>query len=128
VRGQNFDSESDNRGRAAVNLRFALIPWIVGMTVGKEATGEYAAIYNVAHLVAPFLIALGNIAAPSASVSFNDGGTTGLKKFAYSTTVFATSVALVISVLIAMFGERLVSTDGPPFREFSVIVALLIAF
>jgi O-antigen/teichoic acid export membrane protein len=117
-------------GRAAVNLRFALIPWIVGMKVGEKATGEYAAIYNIAHLVAPFLIALGNIAAPSASVSFSDGGATGLKKFAYSTTVFATSVALVLSVLIAMFGERLVSTlYGSAFSaEFSVVVALLIAF
>jgi O-antigen/teichoic acid export membrane protein len=117
-------------GRAAVNLRFALIPWIVGMTVGHEATGEYAAIYNVAHLIAPFIIALGNIAAPSASVSFSDGGAIGLKKFAFSTTVFATSVALVLSVLIAVFGERLVSTAyGSGFSaEFSVIVALLIAF
>jgi O-antigen/teichoic acid export membrane protein len=100
------------------------------MTVGHEATGEYAAIYNVAHLIAPFIIALGNIAATSASVSFSDGGAIGLKKFAFSTTVFATSVALVLSVLIAVFGERLVSTAyGSGFSaEFSVIVALLIAF
>jgi O-antigen/teichoic acid export membrane protein len=114
--------------RVTTHLRVAFIPWMISLTLDDSVTGAFAACFNIAFLIAPLVLAISNVAAPSASLSYSQHGLPGLRKFVSRTTLFAGTSTFILCMFIVLFGEHLVlyvyGRGFPPHHAAVIMLSL----
>jgi O-antigen/teichoic acid export membrane protein len=102
------------------------IPWILAFTLGKVATGVFAACATLAHLSGPLVNAVNNVLAPRVSAAYADGGAKELHRVVIKTMLFLSGTLLLFSVAMVFVGELLISfLFGATFAGYGWIVVVL---
>ncbi len=102
-----------------------IVHWILGITIGAEATGVYAACLAIAMLSNPLFLAMSNILGPRTALARREGFAPLRREVRNSSGVLLMSMGLFVCVIF-LFGRFLMQfVYGTDFADDQAILGLL---
>ncbi|TWU24013.1 MurJ-like flippase [Novipirellula galeiformis] len=103
-----------------------VLPWLLAITHGTQATGLLAACLTLIGLAQTFLRGLGKYMAPQMSVSYAQGGSVALRKTVQTFLVYALSVVTLMALVLGIGGQWLVQlVYGSEYDDVSRVMQCL---
>jgi O-antigen/teichoic acid export membrane protein len=91
-------------------LQTSVVPWLLALTHGAEATGLYAACLTVVMLANPIILGVSNSLVPRAAQAFAEGGRTSLRRVVGVATLLMGLTMIPFCAGVTLWGEWLVQT------------------
>ncbi len=93
-----------------VLVRGQLFPWVLAAAAGTAATASFQAGVNIAAMMAPIILGIGNTIPQVAAHAHSTGGVIGASRAAYGYVLFGLAPVLVICVAAVLMPELLLRT------------------
>jgi Na+-driven multidrug efflux pump len=108
-----------------VLARFQLLPWVLAALAGTAATASLQAALNIANMINPIIIGMGNAIPQVAAHAYRTEGAIGASRAAYGYVLFGLGPMLLISaVTVLMPGLLLRAVYGPSSPYLSAAIGL----
>ena len=101
-----------------VLLRVQLFPWMLAAFAGTAATASLQAGVNIASMMNPIILGIGNAIPQIASHAHRTGGVLGASRAAYGYVLFGLAPILVICVAVVLFPDLLLRTVYGPSSPY----------
>lgn len=100
--------------------------WVLALTLGSEATGQFATCLIVAQLANPLVFAMGNLLEPRAAAAVAGGGPAALRRVVQSTTWVTGGWMALLCTLFALGGRKFIElVYNSHFDSLQITVAIL---
>ena len=112
-----------------VLLRVQLFAWMLAVTAGAAATASFQAALNIANLMNPLILGIGNAIPQAAAQAYLSGGVTAATRAARGYILFGLPAILAICVSGLMAPElllRLLYGAASPYLDVSLSAQLLV--
>jgi O-antigen/teichoic acid export membrane protein len=108
-----------------VLARFQLLPWLLAALAGTAATASLQAALNIANMMNPIILGMGNAVPQVAAQAYRTGGAIGASRAASRYVLFGLAPILVISAAAFLMPNLLLRTVyGPSSPYLSVGLCL----
>jgi O-antigen/teichoic acid export membrane protein len=101
-----------------VLVRGQLFPWVLAGAAGTAATASFQAGANIANMMAPIILGIGNTIPQVAAHAHPTGGVIGAARAAYGYVLFGLAPVLVICVTAVLMPELLLRTVYGPSSPY----------
>jgi O-antigen/teichoic acid export membrane protein len=105
--------------------RSQLLPWVLAALAGTAATASFQAGQNIASMMAPINLGMGNAIPQVAAHAHRSGGVIGASRAAYGYILFGLAPILIIFAATVLLPELLLRTAyGPQSPYLAVVMEL----
>ena len=101
-----------------VLFRSQLFPWVLAGAAGTAATASFQAGANIAAMIAPITLGIGNAIPQVAAHAHHTGGVIGAARAAYGYVLFGLAAVLVICAAVVLMPELLLRTVYGPSSPY----------
>ena len=104
-----------------VLARFQLLPWLLAALAGTAATASLQAALNIANMMNPIILGMGNAVPQVAAQAYRTGGAIGASRAASRYVVFGLAPILVISAAAFLMPNLLLRTVYGPSSPYLTV-------
>ncbi|MCY2974487.1 MAG: polysaccharide biosynthesis C-terminal domain-containing protein [Planctomycetota bacterium] len=101
------------------------VPWLIAYFRGEEGTGIYAVCSSLVGLSMMFVTGVNNMFQPRTVLEFQKNGLGGMLASLFSSITLMIVVLSIVSLAFWFVGDRLLSTYGQNYAQYSFIAFLL---
>ncbi len=103
-----------------------IVPWLLGLMVGLNAVGGFAAAFALIAAANPLLMGLTNVLEPRAAEAAASGGARAVSVVVQRATIGLIAVtAAFVAVIVLFAGDLLVLIYGSDYATFAAVTAVL---
>ena len=102
-------------------IRHQLFPWVLAGVAGTAATASLQAGVNIANMMTPIILGIGNAVPQIAAHAYRTGGAIGASRAAFGYVLFGLSPILLICAVAVLIPELLLRTVYGPTSPYLAV-------